>query len=310
MSKRSVIICGILLLTLIVLLSVPVVPSEIRKNISLDTYQAAEDGDAQAQFAVANAYWNRLEDQKTAVEWYERAAKQDHVEAAYTLARIYHTYDKNGFIPSAEKAYPYYKLAATLNHAISYSYIAELYLEGQVVEKNEDLALGYMKKSADMGTIYAMNWVADYYMSKLDSMYKGNNTPYIKLIQQYSLQAAQSDINAQIRLAKVGLTSMRRTPSKDCDAVIWSELAMLNSTGKNDELNEIKNQAYNNTDKTHLYACYYEIYRNIISGKYIFKPNPEYEQEWIKKAYDESKKYASPSEFAIIKNAYTQKEPS
>jgi len=80
--------------------------------------QAAEDGDAEAQYAyactLANAHGAERND-RTAFYWYERAAEAGHIDAQYTLAML--LYEGWGCAVDDRRARQWLVRAATSGHA-------------------------------------------------------------------------------------------------------------------------------------------------------------------------------------------------
>jgi len=75
---------------------------------------AAEQGDAEAQFSLGLSYdiGNGVaEDHKEAVRWYTKAAEQGHADAQYRLGFSYH-YGYGGVIKDKVQAYAWYNIAA------------------------------------------------------------------------------------------------------------------------------------------------------------------------------------------------------
>ena len=91
--------------------------------------KAAEAGDAQAQFGLAETFWNER-DHTQAVVWYAKAAEQGHAGAQFRLANAYES--GWGVSPDLERALALYKQAGEQGHL------------------NAQLALGLLYSLADM----------------------------------------------------------------------------------------------------------------------------------------------------------------
>lgn len=304
MPRTLFIVFGLIVLGLLIYLQVPLAPSAIRGNISIDRFIMAQDGDAGAQFDVGEAYWQSANDPINAVEWYKKSAAQNNAKAAYKLATIYESTDIASIPQDMDKSFSYYKQAASMGNALAYRRIGEMYFEGEVSEeKDPKLALAYMSKAAELGDEQSSSWVADYYMQQLDSLYKANNRQYLNIIRKYSLPAAEKhDVNAQIRLAK--LAQQTAHSDNSCEALVWIELASMNAGTENPptEIRQLKQEIYTPIDKKSLYHCYFEIYKSIHEGKYT-KPNPKEEKVWLNKALIDGQKFASAQELEIMRQA-------
>ena len=109
-------------------------------------------------------------DYEEAVKWYEKAAEQGCKEAIRELGFAYRTGDLHLY-PSDEKSFYYYMEAAKQGDAFSQTKIAEFYMEGEGVRKNQKEAekwyrkafISYMTEAME-GDIYSQEQIAELYM--------------------------------------------------------------------------------------------------------------------------------------------------
>ena len=96
----------------------------------------AESGDKKAQYALANALYDKQEYEK-AVFWYEKAAKQNHLDAQNNLGNCY--YDGEGIERNYRKAVFWYRKAAEKNNSAAQFNLSNCYYHGKGVRKNLEL---------------------------------------------------------------------------------------------------------------------------------------------------------------------------
>lgn len=118
----------------------------------------AEAGDAAAQFAMGSLYCDGLaveRDYRLARSWFEKAARQNHLEAQFVLAMLLHdgvgTEGAEGALaPDLEAALPWLKVAAAGDHPMAQLLLARLYHYGKGVSRDDgraaDLALEAAKR--------------------------------------------------------------------------------------------------------------------------------------------------------------------
>ena len=120
---------------------------------------AAEKGDAQAQFLLAEGLRRKVEQQKLmppaaggesslaeAIGWYEEAAGQGHVKAKQRLADLYFTGE--GVKPDPEKALSLYLEAANKGDALSGLRMGRAYEGGIGVKRNLDRAIHWYERAS------------------------------------------------------------------------------------------------------------------------------------------------------------------
>lgn len=117
--------------------------------------KAAEKGNAEAEYNIADLYWGGLgveEDHETAAEWLKKAAENDYPEAQNALAALY--YNGMGVPQDFEKAAKWAKKAADYDMAEAQFVLANLYADGKGVpqdyNKAAELFLKVEKKGGDV----------------------------------------------------------------------------------------------------------------------------------------------------------------
>jgi hypothetical protein len=145
--------------------SPPAPPGEFSAEQIERLRDAAEGGDAQAQFGLGCAYDSK--DAAEAVKWYRKAAAQGHDGAQHNLGLMYEL--GKGVPKDGKKAVEWYLKAAEKDSG-SYLNLGSMYSDGKVVPKNSALALKYYRAAAEHGDA-AAQW-------NLGAMYaKGDGVP-------------------------------------------------------------------------------------------------------------------------------------
>lgn len=128
--------------------------------------EAAKGGDAEAQYKTAQAYRTGggvAQSDVQAVEWYGKAADQNHLQAICDLGSMY--LEGLGVLQDAVRAATLFREAADQGLDTAQYNLSLLYLEGNGVERddNEGAVLmamagrqGYMIAINDMGTLYRL----------------------------------------------------------------------------------------------------------------------------------------------------------
>lgn len=121
---------------------------------------SAKLGVPEAQFAVGAAYslgWLESKDGKQeALRWYQLAASQGNIEAQAIIAQYY--LDGNGVAKNEEEAKKWFRKAAENGHAESAFKLAELLLahaEPGKISREVEEALIWLRKAADLGNAEA-----------------------------------------------------------------------------------------------------------------------------------------------------------
>ena len=119
--------------------------------------KAAEKEYGYAQYLLAMNFFDLYsENNKEALHWLERAAKNDEPEALYQLGVYYLEGDE----ADLAKAINYFQRAAELNHADAALELSYIYDEGMSVEQDDDKALFFLKKAAELGNQEAIEELA------------------------------------------------------------------------------------------------------------------------------------------------------
>lgn len=127
--------------------------------------KAAEKEHGYAQYLLAmNFFYYKQENNKEALYWLEKSASNDEPEALYQLGLYY-----------AEKAdlaksIQYYQRAAELNYGDALLELYYIYGEGIGVEQDDDKALFFLKKVAELGNQEAIEELAAMALSGQGSM--------------------------------------------------------------------------------------------------------------------------------------------
>ena len=119
--------------------------------------KAAKKEYGYAQYLLAMNFFDLYsENNKEALFWLERAASNDEPHALYQLGVYY----SEGGEADLAKSIKYYQRAAELNHADATLALSYLYDEGAIVEQDDDKALFFLKKSAELGNQEAIDELA------------------------------------------------------------------------------------------------------------------------------------------------------
>ena len=119
--------------------------------------KAAEKEYGYAQYLLAMNFFDLYsENNKEALFWLERAASNDEPEALYQLGVYY----LEGVEVDLAKAINYFQRAAELNHADAALELSYIYDEGIIVEQDDDKALFFLKKAAELDNQEAIDELA------------------------------------------------------------------------------------------------------------------------------------------------------
>lgn len=117
--------------------------------------KAAEKEYGYAQYLLAMNFFDLYsENNKEALFWLEKAVNNDEPEALFQLG-VYYSEGND-----LAKSIKYYQRAAELNHADAALELSYIYDEGSIVEQDEDKALFFLKKSAELGNQEAIEELA------------------------------------------------------------------------------------------------------------------------------------------------------
>ena len=225
---------------------------------------SAEQGDAAAQTKMGDYHFERKE-YTQALQWYEKAAQQDNVDAILQLIEIY----ENGYgvTKDEKKGVMYEKKAAGLGSAKAQYYLGNTYHNGYGGEaKNLSKAVEWYRKAAEQGYAKAQDMLGDCY-------YEGDGVTkdYAKAVEWYRKAAEQGYKYAQKSLGSCYYFG--RGVTKDyAMAVEWYRKAA--------------EQGYANAQDL-LGDCYYD-------GDGVTKDYAK-AVEWYRKAAEQGYKYAQKS---------------
>ena len=140
-------------------------PCQYGKSMSeADLFEAATNGNADAQFALARRYCDGdgvAEDCVAAFNWFKMAAEQGHVKAQCCLGQMYE--GAGGVVSNFVEAAKWYRAAAEQGYAEGQRRFGALRRGGMGVEKNVEDGLGWYRKAAMQGDIYAAHELGDTY---------------------------------------------------------------------------------------------------------------------------------------------------
>ncbi len=117
--------------------------------------KAAEKEYGYAQYLLAMNFFDLYsENNKEALFWLERAANNDEPEALFQLG-VYYSEGND-----LAKSIKYYQRAAELNHADAALELSYIYDESDIVQQDDDKALSFLKKAAELGNQEAIEELA------------------------------------------------------------------------------------------------------------------------------------------------------
>lgn len=115
--------------------------------------ERAEQGEAEAQFQLSQAYLNGVgveADEPEALHWLQRAEAQDHVGALTVLGYLYMK-GQHGVAPDPARGVELYRKAAERDIPSAQHGLGLAYLEGHGVEADPAEAARWMEKAAEAG---------------------------------------------------------------------------------------------------------------------------------------------------------------
>ena len=131
--------------------------------------KAAKKEYGYAQYLLAMNFFDLYsENNKEALFWLEKAANNDEPEALFQLG-VYYSEGND-----LAKSIKYYQRAAELNHADAVLELSYIYDEGAIVEQDDDKALFFLKKSAELGNQEAIEELAAQALVSRDQNGQGN----------------------------------------------------------------------------------------------------------------------------------------
>jgi len=130
---------------------------------------AAEQGDADAQYQLGDAYYYGTgvkRDYVEAITWYWQAANQEHAEAQYNLALAY--YEGEGLVQDYAQAVTWWEKAAIRGHVDAQYELGKAYTSGEGVAPYDTQAIYWLEQAAKQGHPDAQYELGVHYKDKED----------------------------------------------------------------------------------------------------------------------------------------------
>jgi len=163
--------------------------------------QAAEQGDAQAQYNLGLCYVTGdgvEKDEREAVKWFLLAAGQGNADAQNHLGFCYD--NGTGVEKDAREAVKWYRLAAEQGNAVAQSNLGVSYQDGTGVDKDEREAVKWYRLAAGQGNAQAQYCLGSCYDNGI-----GVEHDAAEAVKWYRLAAEQGNETARNRLRELGL---------------------------------------------------------------------------------------------------------
>jgi TPR repeat protein len=133
-----------------------------------ETRKEAENGNAEAQYALGNIYASGLgvkQDDLQAVIWWKKAASQGNPKAETSLGNMY-LQGRGGLWNSFIEAMKLWESAAAKNDSLAQLQLAVSYRNGRIAsEQDFELGLEWLIKSAEQGNIDAQSYLGHSYLT-------------------------------------------------------------------------------------------------------------------------------------------------
>lgn len=180
--------------------------------------QAAEQGDAQAQFEVGRMYAEGLgvpKDYSEAVKWYRKAVKQNNADAKAWLSDLYiYGY---GVELNYEEALKLIRESVAQGNAYGMNNMGYMYQYGYGVEKNQKEAVQWYRKAAELGEPSGM--------VNLGYVY-GEEKKYNEAIKWYRKAAELGNVDAMINIGYM-FNHGKGVNENEREAVNWYRKAAI-----------------------------------------------------------------------------------
>ncbi|KAF9156118.1 hypothetical protein BG015_007160 [Linnemannia schmuckeri] len=142
-------------------------PNNIQAS-SGSTRQLAEQGNAQAQYQIAQQYelgQGVPQDHTLALEWHLKSAEQGLADAQFSVGTLYRQFHvlAPGVPRDYRKAMDWFLKAAAQGHAAAQHSIGRMYECGEGVLKSDVIAAGWYRKAGEAGSIAAAMMVGYWY---------------------------------------------------------------------------------------------------------------------------------------------------
>jgi TPR repeat protein len=195
-------------------------------------YEAAERGDAEAQFALANIYYNGegiTQDYEQAAIWTSTAAEQGHIGAQYHYGLLLE--NGEGVERNFKEAVEWWKRAAAQGYVdAQYKLGATFALERGVAEPDYASAAQYFLQAAEQGHPLAQLALAELH-------HKGKGVPqdYPTAVRWYTEAANQGNGTAAFALAVIYLDGEGGVEQNPLDGYKWASIAVLRAPSAEEE---------------------------------------------------------------------------
>ena len=131
-------------------------------RVAHDTWlEQAQAGDPFSQYALGVLYHNGqlgAPDYEKAAHWFERAAKQDHLEAMHNLGIAY--WEGRGVPQDYQRSYYWWRRGAVLDYPPAQFNLATMYYTGTGIDRDMALAVAWFRRAAQNGHEEAQSAVA------------------------------------------------------------------------------------------------------------------------------------------------------
>src|SRR5579862_3139436 len=171
-------------------------PAPSRNEDPNSLLAAASAGDAQAQFALGDSYFNARYvtlDYAQALAWYRKSAAQRFAPAQDQLGRMYQHH--LGLPQNDKRAVSYYRLAANQGYALAQYHLAFMFEAGRGVKRDYKQAFAWYLKAANQNLSGAEEELAYFYQSGL-----GVKRDYSQALAWYQRAAGHGNSNAENQL--------------------------------------------------------------------------------------------------------------
>ena len=130
---------------------------EYVETAPIEQTKTTEKAGGEEAFLTAEQYYEE-EKYTEAVEWYMKAAKEEHAEAQYMLGECY--YDGTGVEQDYSIAVEWYKRASKQGLSQAQYCLGYSYYKGEGVKQDYKLAVKYFSQAAEQGHAKAQRWLS------------------------------------------------------------------------------------------------------------------------------------------------------
>ena len=187
--------------------------AQAKERAIKSTREAAENGDAGAQFAEGNKYFSGegiARDFGEAAKWYRQAAEQGEKHAEYALGRMYDRGE--GVAKDFHEAAKWYRKAAEQGISDAQASLGILYQNGFGVRRDNGEAARWFRKAAEQGNVSCEKMMVIFYLV-------GDGVPRdrIEALAWLNIVAASGDIEAQ---------QLRNRVEQEAGFINWDAIRM------------------------------------------------------------------------------------